>query len=820
MCRLMAYVGPDILVADVVLWPSRSIIKQSYEARERRNDSTLPFHLGYGNLNGDGFGIGWYSSCMTRCQVVPRPQDTRPCTFTSVTPAWNNDNLNRLAMKLDSGMIFAHVRAAYPGMPVSEQNCHPFAYENYMFMHNGVVAGFLDIRRQLIGLMKDEAYNAVQSFHSDSAVSFGLFLHHLPDMKQRQTPETLLRAVQATVSTIRRVQEENGVEGVSLLNFVVTDGVTMVATRYASDPETIPASLYYAEGYTYERSHGGSTVSVSKQASETIHSSNQPAGSATGMRGGAVMGEGDYVLTYAGTETRVCLVASEPVTECSSDWNAVEPNTALVISKDCSGILTVFKAWIADEGEHPHNAEVYRCLETIEEKMVDDALHLQTGTISIVSSKRNGSVKSGASSVDTNEGHLKWGKEDEVDTPRYGSTMLTTASDPAHSLSGHVGPVTTVASTDSLLFSGGADGLIKVWTLEDYTCVKTLVGHRDPIRRIDFAGPYLMSAGARTIRIWNLETYECISVVNTNLKGSITALASDVDGAAYVGSVDCRIKKYCPDSLLNTLRDTRIEKKKLKHPLFGRAKDLENFQLSLEKNKVEPVYTSDSEKGHCSSVTCLSVCDKYLCSGSHDATIRVWNKDTLAFERVLRGHRGSVLALTKIGGYLLSGGRDSVIRVWDLDTWVCCEILRGHDAAVLSLSSYEALGLFVSSSADGTVRLWDLQTFTCAKIFEATSIHSYQKGFDFVSPPCMACILCPPFVVQCSDEGDIFLHDGCVDDGVEEGEDCILRAKSPDILLRKVTSKLEISEHALAVRIEREFEKALKSFIKIKYVQK
>ena len=48
MCRLMAYVGPQILVADIVLWPSRSIIKQSYEARERRNDSSLPFHLGYG----------------------------------------------------------------------------------------------------------------------------------------------------------------------------------------------------------------------------------------------------------------------------------------------------------------------------------------------------------------------------------------------------------------------------------------------------------------------------------------------------------------------------------------------------------------------------------------------------------------------------------------------------------------------------------------------------------------------------------------------------------------------------------------------------
>ena len=33
MCRLMAYIGPPALIADVVLWPDRSIIKQSYDAR-------------------------------------------------------------------------------------------------------------------------------------------------------------------------------------------------------------------------------------------------------------------------------------------------------------------------------------------------------------------------------------------------------------------------------------------------------------------------------------------------------------------------------------------------------------------------------------------------------------------------------------------------------------------------------------------------------------------------------------------------------------------------------------------------------------------
>lgn len=139
--------------------------QQSYDARERKNDSSLPHHLVYGNLNGDGFGIGWFGTC-AGC----RPDAGNPCVFTSVTPAWNNENLNRLATKIESRLVFAHVRAAYPGMPVSEQNCHPFQWGRYMFMHNGVVAGFMHLRRHLLAQLSDRAYDAVQSFHSDSAV--------------------------------------------------------------------------------------------------------------------------------------------------------------------------------------------------------------------------------------------------------------------------------------------------------------------------------------------------------------------------------------------------------------------------------------------------------------------------------------------------------------------------------------------------------------------------------------------------------------------------------------------------------------------------
>ncbi len=54
------------------------------------------------------------------------------------------------------------VRAAMPGMPVSEQNCHPFQWGRYLFMHNGAVGGFMRIRRALLATLSNAAYDTVQ----------------------------------------------------------------------------------------------------------------------------------------------------------------------------------------------------------------------------------------------------------------------------------------------------------------------------------------------------------------------------------------------------------------------------------------------------------------------------------------------------------------------------------------------------------------------------------------------------------------------------------------------------------------------------------
>ena len=63
---------------------------------------------------------------------------------------------------------------------------------------------------------------------------------------------------QATIASITKCQQEAGITEVSLLNFVVSDGHNMIATRYVSHEGESPASLYYAEGSVFQREPQGS----------------------------------------------------------------------------------------------------------------------------------------------------------------------------------------------------------------------------------------------------------------------------------------------------------------------------------------------------------------------------------------------------------------------------------------------------------------------------------------------------------------------------------------------------------------------------------
>ncbi|STY29300.1 glutamine amidotransferase [Legionella wadsworthii] len=224
MCRFVAYIGKkEILLADLLEKPTNSLIKQSLLARESRTPT-----------NGDGFGLGWYT-----------PFNKTAALFTSLYPAWNDQNLAYLSKNTRAHLFFAHIRAASTG-GISQYNCHPFIYKNWLFMHNGWIPYFTQIKRQIHNMLDDDIYNWLKG-STDSELIFGLFLQFSKNVKIKKATD-IHDILYKTLSTIDRLVKTYHKKGISYFNICVTDGKRIVAFRYCTSPQCKPETMYYSLG--------------------------------------------------------------------------------------------------------------------------------------------------------------------------------------------------------------------------------------------------------------------------------------------------------------------------------------------------------------------------------------------------------------------------------------------------------------------------------------------------------------------------------------------------------------------------------------------
>ena len=151
MCRWMAWSGQPITVDEMLFKPPHGLIDQSLHSR-----------MGVETTNGDGFGLGWYGV------------GEGPGMYKSVQPAWGDANLRELAAHIEAPMFIAHVRAT-TGTAIQETNCHPFRHGRWLMVHNGVIAGFHEMRRELMLEVAPELFADIQG-STDSEVLFHLAL--------------------------------------------------------------------------------------------------------------------------------------------------------------------------------------------------------------------------------------------------------------------------------------------------------------------------------------------------------------------------------------------------------------------------------------------------------------------------------------------------------------------------------------------------------------------------------------------------------------------------------------------------------------------
>ncbi len=212
MCRWLAYSGQPVLIEDLLYKPDHSLIDQSLHST-----------MGAETTNGDGFGIGWYGI------------GDEPGLFHSVAPAWNERNLRELSRHVETPLLFAHIRAS-TGSPVQESNCHPFRYGNWLFMHNGVIREFDEVKRDLMLEVAPELFPHING-STDSELLFYLALTH-------GLEEDPPGAIERAVGLVEEIGHEHGVEFPIMMTIATTDGVRTWTVRYSS--EGASRTLFYS----------------------------------------------------------------------------------------------------------------------------------------------------------------------------------------------------------------------------------------------------------------------------------------------------------------------------------------------------------------------------------------------------------------------------------------------------------------------------------------------------------------------------------------------------------------------------------------------
>lgn len=214
MCRIAAYLGPEITLDDFLLNPPHSLLAQARTPRELR----------YAQLNADGFGFGWFNA------------EGQPGTYVNPAPIWNDPNLPSLAHSLYADLWLGFIRSATAGSSVNHANTQPFRDAELLFLHNGFLQDFSARFHPAISAdLAPDIASSIQG-NTDSEYLFALLRQVLSD-----DPDMALETALAEICA--RVDDWSE-DTPALLNFLVSEGTRLYAVRHAvNDP---CPSLYYS----------------------------------------------------------------------------------------------------------------------------------------------------------------------------------------------------------------------------------------------------------------------------------------------------------------------------------------------------------------------------------------------------------------------------------------------------------------------------------------------------------------------------------------------------------------------------------------------
>ncbi|KAL4798214.1 WD40-repeat-containing domain protein [Aspergillus venezuelensis] len=265
-----------------------------------------------------------------------------------------------------------------------------------------------------------------------------------------------------------------------------------------------------------------------------------------------------------------------------------------------------------------------------------------------------------------------------------------------------------VSESSVNLVSGGGEGNVCLWSLDQNTPLATLGGHSGRVCRTEFhpSGKYLASASYDTTwRLWDVETTAELQLQEGHSREVYTVSFNNDGSLLASGGLDSIGRIWD----LRTGRTVMILEGHIRE-IFGLDWGVDGYRVLSGSGDgwvkcwdLRQVKTTGGIGAHKSVVS-----DVRWYKGNESASF-LPSTEGQASRMDIDGEGAASVQPKKSGTFFVSSGFDKNVNVFSADDWSLVKTLSGHSGNVLSADISDNAQWIASCGHDRTVKLWGIE---------------------------------------------------------------------------------------------------------------